>query len=167
MQPFPAAFFARVSDKMVTVTPIHLFCALCVALLIVISFFYNKLGFDGFLYPAFSGSCAGSIFLYGPNEIHVGKNSWHGCKGVLKLVELVHAHGRQTGVGQRGAEQKTEFAQLYFPCLSAEAALKKLRKWIAVNPELHRQLYGGREGKNDQTFSKRQVQLLIDFLEAP
>ena len=39
---------------------------------------------------------------------------------------------------------KTEFAQLYFPCLSAEAALKKLRKWIAVNPELHRQLYGGR-----------------------
>lgn len=42
---------------------------------------------------------------------------------------------------------KTEFAQLYFPCLSAEAALKKLRKWIAVNPELHRQLYGGREGK--------------------
>ena len=104
MQPFPAAFFARVSDKMVTVTPIHLFCALCVALLIVISFFYNKLGFDGFLYPAFSGSCAGSIFLYGPDEIHVGKNSWHGCKGVLKLVELVHAHGRQTGVGQRGAE---------------------------------------------------------------
>ena len=62
---------------------------------------------------------------------------------------------------------KTEFAQLYFPCLSAEAALKKLRKWIAVNPELHRQLYGGREGKNDQTFSKRQVQLLIDVLEAP
>ena len=59
---------------------------------------------------------------------------------------------------------KTEFAQLYFPCLSAEAAL---RKCIAVNPELPRQLYGGREGKNDQTFSKRQVQLLIDFLEAP
>lgn len=111
MQPFPAVFFARVSDKMVTVTPIHLFCALCVALLIVISFFYNKLGFDGFLYPAFSGSCAGSIFLYGPDEIHVGKNSWHGCKGVLKLVELVHAHGRQTGVGQRGAEQKTVFEQ--------------------------------------------------------
>ena len=89
MQPFPAAFFARVSDKMVTVTPIHLFCALCVALLIVISFFYNKLGFDGFLYPAFSGSCAGSIFLYGPDEIHVGKNSWHGCKGVL-IESLVH-----------------------------------------------------------------------------
>ena len=34
-----------------------------------------------------------------------------GCKGVLKLVELVHAHGRQTGVGQRGAEQKTVFEQ--------------------------------------------------------
>ena len=83
------------------------------------------------------------------------------------MVAAGYVHGRTQGLAPQANITRAEFAQLYFPCLSAEAALKKLRKWIAVNPELHRQLYGGREGKNDQTFSKRQVQLLIDFLEAP
>lgn len=62
---------------------------------------------------------------------------------------------------------KQDLAQLYFPQLSPASALKKLRKWISFNPELHRRLYSGREGRNDQSFSHRQVQLLVDYLEEP
>jgi F-type H+-transporting ATPase subunit gamma len=33
---------------------------------------------------------------------------------------------------------KSDLALLYFPCLSSEAALRKLRRWINFNPSLHR-----------------------------
>ena len=62
---------------------------------------------------------------------------------------------------------KSDLAQLYFPCLSAEAALRKLRRWINFNPSLHHELYEGPEGKNDQIFSKRQVAVLVKYLERP
>lgn len=62
---------------------------------------------------------------------------------------------------------KVELAQLYFPTLSPASALKKLRKWIALNPELHRLLSEGLEGRNDQSYSHRQVTLLVKYLEAP
>ena len=62
---------------------------------------------------------------------------------------------------------KSDLAQLYFPCLSAEAALRKLRRWINFNPSLHHELYDGPEGKNDQIFSKRQVAVLVKYLERP
>ncbi len=62
---------------------------------------------------------------------------------------------------------KSDLAQLYFPCLSAEAALRKLRRWINFNPSLHHELYEGPEGKNDQIFSKRQVAVLVKHLERP
>lgn len=62
---------------------------------------------------------------------------------------------------------KSDLAQLYFPCLSAEAALRKLRRWINFNPSLHHELYEGPEGKNDQIFSKRQVAVLVKYLDQP
>ena len=62
---------------------------------------------------------------------------------------------------------KSDLAQLYFPCLSAEAALRKLRRWINFNPSLHHELYEGPEGKNDQIFCKRQVAVLVKYLERP
>lgn len=62
---------------------------------------------------------------------------------------------------------KSDLAQLYFPCLSAEAALRKLRRWINFNPSLHHELYEGPEGKNDQIFSKRQVAVLVKYLDEP
>ena len=62
---------------------------------------------------------------------------------------------------------KSDLALLYFPCLSSEAALRKLRRWINFNPSLHRELYGGPEGKNDQLFSRRQVAILVKYLDAP
>lgn len=62
---------------------------------------------------------------------------------------------------------KSELAQLYFPYLTSAAALKKLRKWISANDDLHRRLYSGCEGKNDQTFSRRQVAVLVAVLDPP
>ena len=62
---------------------------------------------------------------------------------------------------------KSDLAQLYFPCLSFEAALRKRRRRINFNPDLHHELYEGPEGKNDQIFSKRQVAVLVKYLDAP
>lgn len=62
---------------------------------------------------------------------------------------------------------KVELAQLYFPTLSPASALKKLRKWIARNPELKRHMSEGLEGRNDQSYSHRQVLLLVKYLEVP
>ena len=62
---------------------------------------------------------------------------------------------------------KTELAQLYAPHLDPEAALRKMRKWIHRNPDLYRELYAGTEGKNEQAYSKRQVAIIVRYLEAP
>lgn len=62
---------------------------------------------------------------------------------------------------------KTELAQLYAPHLDPEAALRKMRKWIHRNPELYRELYEGAEGKNEQAYSKRQVEILVRYLDTP
>lgn len=63
---------------------------------------------------------------------------------------------------------KVELAQLYSPHLSPQGALRKLQKWIRRNPALSRELYeGGLEGKNEQAFSKRQVEVLVRYLDTP
>lgn len=62
---------------------------------------------------------------------------------------------------------KTELAQMYLPYLSPEAALRKMQKWIRNNPALHEELYSGREGKNEQAFSKRQVEIVVKYLDPP
>lgn len=62
---------------------------------------------------------------------------------------------------------KTELAQLYSPHLEAGAALRKLQKWIRNNAALHIEMYAGKEGKNEQAFSKRQVEVLVRYLDAP
>lgn len=62
---------------------------------------------------------------------------------------------------------KTELAQLYSPHLTPEAALRKMQKWIRHNVPLHEELYSGKEGKNEQAFSKRQVEILVKYLDPP
>lgn len=62
---------------------------------------------------------------------------------------------------------KTELAQLYLPYLSAEAALRKMQKWIRNNASFHAELYSGTEGKNEQAFSKRQVEIVVRYLDPP
>jgi hypothetical protein len=42
-----------------------------------------------------------------------------------------------------------------------------MRKWIHRNPDLYRELYAGTEGKNEQAYSKRQVAIIVRYLEAP
>lgn len=76
--------------------------------------------------------------------------------------------GQESGNFKIRAYLKVELAQLYFVDLSLESALRKLRRWINHNPDLHRELYEmGPEGKNDQSFSKRQVEVLVKYLECP
>lgn len=62
---------------------------------------------------------------------------------------------------------KVELAQLYSPGLSPSSAMNKLNHWIRKNPELHRLMNSGREGKNDVYYSLRQVGLLVQFLNEP
>ena len=62
---------------------------------------------------------------------------------------------------------KVELARLYSPGLSDHSAMTKLNGWIRRNPELHRLMYGGREGKRDTYFSTRQVRLLVHYLNEP
>ncbi len=62
---------------------------------------------------------------------------------------------------------KKTLAHFYFPDISEEYALRKLRGWIQYNPALHRELYDGPEGQNDQSFSRRQVKVLIKYLGEP
>lgn len=62
---------------------------------------------------------------------------------------------------------KVELAHMYSPHISQRAALNKLNSWIRRNPQLHDQLYSGREGKNDIGFSLRQVRLIVEFLDEP
>lgn len=62
---------------------------------------------------------------------------------------------------------KVKLAHMYSPHLSDRSAMNKLNNWIRRNPQLHAQLYNGREGKNDIGFSLRQVRLIVEFLDEP
>ena len=62
---------------------------------------------------------------------------------------------------------KTELAQLYFPRLRPRCALKKLNRWIERNETLRTELYSGPEGRNEGTFSRRQVMLLVGCFDEP
>lgn len=62
---------------------------------------------------------------------------------------------------------KTELAHLYNPNMSVEAAMHKMRMWIRRNKELYAAFYEGGEGVRDQSYSKRQVRLLVKYLEEP
>ena len=54
--------------------------------------------------------------------------------------------------------EKAELAMLYFPHLPATLAMRKLRRWIRYNPELD---------KNADFYSKRQVKLIVEYLDEP
>ncbi len=63
--------------------------------------------------------------------------------------------------------RKSDFARLYFPDLSPRCALRKLHRWISRSPSLEEAVYGGPEGRNDQSFSRRQVELLVRHFDVP
>ena len=62
---------------------------------------------------------------------------------------------------------KIELAQLYHPNLPATYAMHKLRGWIRHCPDLYAQMYSHGEGKNDHSYTRRQVSLIVQYLEKP
>ena len=60
---------------------------------------------------------------------------------------------------------KADLAKLYHPHLPVSYAMQKLRSWIRRCPELHSQLYAAGEGKNDHSYTRRQVALIIQYLD--
>lgn len=62
---------------------------------------------------------------------------------------------------------KGEMAMEYFPNLPVTLAMRKLRRWIHVNPELERKLAECHVSKNADFYSKIQVRLIFDYLDEP
>lgn len=62
---------------------------------------------------------------------------------------------------------KMELAQLYHPHLPPHYAMSKLRAWIRRSPQLHSAMYAMGEGKNDHSYTRRQVKLIIEHLDTP
>lgn len=62
---------------------------------------------------------------------------------------------------------KSELAHMYNPQLPLVYAMQKLRGWIRNNRELSDAMYSGGEGKNDHSYSTRQVRLIIKYLNRP
>ena len=51
---------------------------------------------------------------------------------------------------------------MYFPDLSKETAMKKLRFWLSVNPQLRHLI-----SKNFRNFTPKQVRLIIEEIGEP
>lgn len=62
---------------------------------------------------------------------------------------------------------KVELAQMYHPHLPPRYAMSKMRSWIRQCPELHKQLYAMGEGRNDHAYTRRQVKLIVEYLDVP
>lgn len=62
---------------------------------------------------------------------------------------------------------KAELAQLYCPNLPAMYAMRKLRSWIRKHKILNDTLYQGGESKKDHSYTKRQVRLIVQYLDEP
>ncbi len=62
---------------------------------------------------------------------------------------------------------KQELAMLYFPDLSPHAAVSRLRRWIRRNPELNHALETSAAGKNAKFYTRRQVELIVEYLCEP
>ena len=92
------------------------------------------------------------------------------CKtiSVMKEVPSIEFEGAQE---EKAFEikpyPKRELARLYFPYLSESGAMHKLNKWIRLCPGLYSQLYSGSESKNDRSFTRRQVRLIVKYLDTP
>jgi hypothetical protein len=62
---------------------------------------------------------------------------------------------------------KTELAQLYNPGVSAPAARRLLRQWIAYNSQLHQELRLLCTSPKAHIYSPRQVETIIRYLGIP
>jgi hypothetical protein len=57
---------------------------------------------------------------------------------------------------------KSELALLYFPSLSKESAIKKLRFWLSLNPRLRHLI-----SKKIRSYTPKQVQMIVKEIGEP
>ena len=62
---------------------------------------------------------------------------------------------------------KADLAHMYLPNLPLVYAMRKFRYWIRSNKELYALIFQAGEGKNDHSYSRRQVRLIIQYLDIP
>ena len=62
---------------------------------------------------------------------------------------------------------RTELAQLYSPDLTAEAAWKKLKRWISLNVDLTRELQKLGYTPSQRTFTPKMVEHIFYYLGEP
>lgn len=66
-----------------------------------------------------------------------------------------------------GAMSKSEFAQLYFPTLDGKTAMKHIRQWIMVHPNVQTRLADTGYRKTQKLLMPLQVQILMDAFGEP
>ena len=57
---------------------------------------------------------------------------------------------------------KSELAMMYFPDLTKETAIRKLRLWLSVNPMLRKLI-----SKKLRSYTPKQVRLIVEELGEP
>ena len=62
---------------------------------------------------------------------------------------------------------RTELAQLYSPDLTAEAAWKKLKRWIALNGDLTHELQQLGYRPSQRSFTPKMVEHIFHYLGEP
>ena len=62
---------------------------------------------------------------------------------------------------------RTELAQLYSPDLTAEAAWKKLKRWIALNRDLTQELQQLGYIPSQRSFTPKMVEHIFHYLGEP
>lgn len=116
------------------------------------------LGCKGMIFPLFAFICS-KVFVY---LYFLMKRI-----GTMKTVHETERGEFPKSDFEVRAYLKTELAQMYNPNMSVGAAMRKMRMWIRRNRELYTAFYEGGEGVHDQSYSKRQVRLLVRYLEEP
>ena len=62
---------------------------------------------------------------------------------------------------------RTELAQLYCPTLTADAAWRKLKRWISLNADLTNQLHKLGYTPNQRSFTPKMVEQIFYWLGEP
>ena len=62
---------------------------------------------------------------------------------------------------------RTELAQLYCPRLTADAAWRKLKRWIALNHDLTQELQNLGYTNSQRTFTPKMVEHIFHYLGEP
>lgn len=62
---------------------------------------------------------------------------------------------------------KKELAMLYFPQSDPQVAMRRLKRWITKCPELSKALDECLDYKRARFFTRKQVELIFEYLDEP